>query len=99
MTNHVIVTSVEVDEGGRSQAVAVSSASAQSGVLNFDQWVITPTVDVFVRQGENPTALANGTDLFLLGGLSYRLRSIKPGNRLAFITGGPSGTVYMSPGA
>lgn len=99
MTDQVIVTSIEIGEGGSSQAIAVSGVSAQSAILNFEQYVITPTVDVFVRQGENPTALANGTDMILLGGLSYRVRNVKQGNLMAFITSGATGTVYLTPGA
>lgn len=84
---------------GTSQAVAISGTSAQSAVMPGDSAVVTPTVDCFVRQGSNPTALADGTDLFLVGGVAYRL-NFPTGVRLALITaGGASGTAYITPGA
>lgn len=91
--------SVKVDEGGASQSVAVSGASAQSAVITTGEALVTPTVDCFVRHGSNPTALADGTDILLLANVQYRVSGIPNGNKLAFITGGAAGTVYISPGA
>lgn len=90
--------SIIVDEGGRSQAVAISSTSAQSAVIKTNEIIATPTVDVFVRQGANPTATSDGTDTFLLASTSYRL-AVTPGNKLAFKTASATGTVYLTPGA
>jgi hypothetical protein len=90
--------SIVVDEGARSQAVAISSTSAQSAVIKTEDVIATPTVDVFVRQGANPTAVSDGTDILLLASTTYRL-AVKPGNKLAFKTSSASGTVYLTPGA
>ena len=90
--------SIVVDDGARSQALAISSTSAQSAVIKTDEILATSTVDVFVRQGANPTAVSDGTDIFLLANTSYRL-AVKPGNKLAFKTSSASGTVYLTPGA
>lgn len=90
--------SIVVDEGARSQALAISSTSAQSAVIKGQAVLVTPTVDVFVRQGANPTAVSDGTDIFLLASASYRL-AVTPGNKLAFKTASASGTVYLTPGA
>lgn len=94
------VVSAAVDTGGLSQVVAISGTSAQSSVLTTVGGVdalVTPTVDCFVRQGANPTALSNGTDMILLGGNTYRLSGIASGNRLAFITSGAAGSVFITP--
>jgi hypothetical protein len=90
--------SIVVDEGARSQAVSISSTSAQSAVIKTEDVIATPTVDVFVRQGANPTALSDGTDILLLASTTYRL-AVKPGNKLAFKTSSATGTVYLTPGA
>lgn len=103
ISGRVFVVSLNVLSGGQSTAVAISGTSAQSAAFSFGEKtgevVVTPTVDCFVRQGANPTALANGTDQFLIGGNMYRLEGVEPGNKLAFITSGGTGTVYITPSA
>lgn len=90
--------SIVVDDGGRSQALSISSTSAQSAVINADYVLVTLTTPAFVRQGSSPTAVADGTDIYLLADLTYRL-NIRRGNRLAFRTSGGTGTAYITPGA
>ena len=96
--------SLSLGEPGLSQAVAIGITSAQSAAifpvnaLSPTFVVVTPTVDCFVRQGTAPTAVSDGTDLFLLGQGTYRL-SLPPGNKLAFKTTGATGTVYLTPRA
>lgn len=90
--------SIVVDDGGRSQALSISSTSAQSAVINTNSVLVTPTVDVFVRQGTNPTAVSDGTDILLLASTSYRL-AVMPGKKLAFKTASATGTVYLTQGA
>ncbi len=85
--------------GGESSSVAVSSTSAQSGVILAGRVVLFSTVDVFFRQGSNPTALATGVDQLLPASVQMRIVDITPGNKLAFKTASASGTVYISPGA
>lgn len=93
--------SVKADVGALSAAVAVSGVSAQSAAFSFaaggGDAVVTPTCDVFFRQGANPTALSDGTDMILLGGQSYRVSGILSANKLAFKTSGATGTVYITP--
>lgn len=101
--------SMAVSTGGTSQRISISGTSAQSSVLS-SQTVSAPNsaggldvlctvdVDCFVRQGSNPTALADGTDQLLLAGNTYRLSGIINGNRLAFITSGGTGNAYLTPG-
>lgn len=90
--------SMALGDPGKSQAVSISSTSAQSTVIAADSAVITPTVDCFVRYGSNPTATSDGTDQLLLGNMQYRV-SFPRGSRLAFKTTSASGTVYITPGA
>ena len=90
--------SIVVDDGGRSQALSISSTSAQSNVLNADYALVTLTTAAFVRQGSNPTALSDGTDIYLMADITYRL-NIRRGNKLAFKTTSSSGTAYITPGA
>lgn len=89
--------SIVVDEGGRSQALAISSTSAQSAVINADYVLVTLTAAGFVRQGSNPTATSDGTDIYLLADVTYRL-NVKKGNKLALRTSGLTGTAYITPG-
>jgi hypothetical protein len=90
--------SIVVDEGGRSQALAISSTSAQSATINSDYVLVTLTAAGFVRQGSNPTATGDGTDIFLLSDVTYRL-NVKKGNKLALRTAGLTGTAYITQGA
>ncbi len=87
-------------EGGTASVVTLGAGvSNQSGVfdLNRDVYVIvTPTVDVFLRQGTNPTALSTGVDQILLANNMYRVGPIARGNRLAFISAS-AGSVYLTP--
>jgi hypothetical protein len=96
--------SVNVGAGGTSSAIAVSTTSAQSAIFVANGGtspggttvIVTPSVNCFVRQGVDPTATNDGTDLFLLGGQSYRI-NVADTHRLAFRTASGSGTVYLTP--
>ena len=92
-------SSLKALSGGQSQAVSINGSSAQSAAITTGSAVVTPTVDCFFRADSNPTALSNGTDQMLLGGNQYRIFGITSGHKLAFITTGNSGTVYITPGA
>jgi hypothetical protein len=58
--------------------------------------LVTPSVDCYVIQGANPTALSDGTDLKLLGNNTYRCR-VTFGSKLAFITATGTGSVNLTP--
>lgn len=97
--------SLNVSAGGDCSSVAVTGVSAQSAIF-FSAGatvpivsgcvLVTPTVDIFIRQGVNPTALATGADCILLGGQTYRI-PVAAGNRFAVIAVGASGMVYFAP--
>lgn len=100
---------VKIDGGGNGAKVAIGAASAQSAALSLKP---TPTstadarsdvlvhvsVDCFVRNGANPTAVVD-TDLLLIGGNTYRISGVKDGEKLAFITSGGAGFAWIYPGA
>lgn len=90
--------SIVLADAGTSSSVAISGTSAQSATINADFAIVTPTADCFVRQGSNPTATADGTDVFLVAFNTYRL-ALPRGNKLAFRTTGATGAVYLTPGA
>ena len=97
--SRVIAVSLQADQGGNSSVISLSAVSAQSAVLNGEIILVTPTVDCFFRAGTSPVAVADGTDTFLLGNNSYRIRLQAKATKLAFITSGSAGNVYLTPGA
>lgn len=95
---HIQAISITADDGGRSQSVTISGTSAQSADILVPYVIVTLTVPAFIRQGSNPTATADGTDIYLLADVTYRI-NVQQGNKLAFKTAGASGTAYITPGA
>ena len=89
--------SATIYSGGQSQSVAVTTSSAQStAISNSKTVVLCSTVDCFIRQGSNPTALSNGTDQFLPSYVPMRFAGLTSGNKLAVIGTG-AGTLYITP--
>lgn len=85
--------------GGTSQIINVSNTSAQSNVFNgYTTAALYTTVGVFYRHGSNPTALSNGTDQYIPAGSFIRIGNIPQGYKLAFITTGETGSVYLTQG-
>jgi hypothetical protein len=97
---HLFITenSINILTGGQTNAVSISTTSAQSSAIDAEKVVIYSTVFCFVRQGANPTALSNGTDQ-PVPAENYLRVTLTPGNKLAFITASGTGTVYITPGA
>lgn len=91
--------SLTADAGGLSSKVVVSATSAQSVQFTpgpgYNSVLITPDVNVFFRYGDNPTALADGTDMILLASQQYRI-VIGGTGKFAFIASG-AGNVYLTP--
>ena len=83
--------------GGTSQQVAISTTSAQSTAIAAMEAYIYSTVDTFMRQGSNPTAVNDGTDRFIPANVLLRLAGLVPGNKLAFKTVSGTGLVYITP--
>lgn len=99
--HHVVMTegSIRALSGGQCQAVSISGTSAQSASITTGNVIVTPTVDCYFRASANPTALSDGTDQLLLGGVQYRIVGIASGHKLAFKTTGATGTAHIAPGA
>lgn len=99
-----VIISRQILAGGQSTKVAISTVSAQSAVFSGNQsgnipdnYTITPDVTCFVRMGENPTAVSDGTDQILFAGNSYRVTPCPKGSKFAFITSAGIGNVYLTP--
>jgi hypothetical protein len=102
-----IEISLELNTGGTSQKLAISAASAQSNAAAAGssenkggpiKYLVTPDTACFVRKGANPTAVADGTDQYLSAGQAYRVE-LMDGEKMAFITSGATGSVYITPRA
>ena len=91
--------SLQISSGGDSTKVAISTASAQSAALVATSYLITPDTNCFSRTGANPTAVADGTDIFLLANNQYRVVPLQVGQKIAFITPTGTGNVYLTPNA
>lgn len=91
-------------EGGTSVLLTLVAATSQqytpaAAVAGQALYVtLYNTVDCFIRQGANPTALSDGTDQILPANNMYRVGPIAPGNRLAIISAS-AGSVYITPHA
>jgi hypothetical protein len=93
--------SLNVGAGGTCSVLTVSATSQQSAVIGAADVVISPLVDIYIRRGANPTALATGVDQILLAGIPYRDRC-GAGERYAVIAVNASavgGLVQFAPGA
>ena len=88
--------SMQIYSGGQSSKVTVSVASAQSGALACKSLILCSTVNCFIRQGANPTAVGDGTDQFLPAYAPFRYAGFKSGNKIAVI-GAADGTLYITP--
>lgn len=89
-----------VTSGGTSQKLTlVANTASPSAVINATHCVFYSTVDCFIRQGASgaTTAVADGTDQFIPGGVQVRL-DMTSGNVLSVISAS-SGTVYITPNA
>ena len=86
----------KIATGGSCQAVSISGTSAQSTAVTATLVHITATVDCFMREAANPTALSDGTDEFLPAYI-VTPKIITSGNKIAFKTTGATGTAYISP--
>lgn len=90
--------SIAIYSGGQSQQVAITAASASStAITGSNKLYICATVDCFVRQGATPTALATGVDQFIPAYTPMRIAGFTSGNKVACITTGGSGYLYITP--
>jgi len=81
------------------QSVSASNTSAQTtNAIGAAECLVYSDVECFALAGSNPTAtVALGTPI--AANLMIRLRGLRAGDKLAFITATGTGTVYVRPGA
>jgi hypothetical protein len=85
------------DEGQQSVSVSTSSA-VTTNAIGAVECLVYANVECFVLAGSNPTAtVAAGTPIG--SGQMVRLRGLRAGDKLAFITASGTGTAYIRPGA
>ena len=90
--------SLTLYSGGQSQQVNVTAASAASAAITNSKTIyLCSTVDCFVRQGVTPVALATGVDQFLPAYTPFRYAGFVSGNKMAVISTGNSGVLYITP--
>lgn len=101
---HMTEISLSIPSSATSTTIALSAVSAQGPVIARPathpagvpvKCLITPDVICWIRRGVNPTALADGTDLKLLAGNTYRAELLD-GERIAVIAAG-AGTCSFTP--
>jgi hypothetical protein len=89
---------------GDSQKVAFTDTSAQSAALsggsNTDSTIVRvfATEDCHIKIGANPTAIADGTCMFLPAGIVEYI-GISPTDKIAAIRDATSGYLYITEGA
>jgi len=89
---------------GDSQKVSFTGTSAQSaafsGGTNTESTVIRvfATEDCHIKVGANPTALADGSCMFLPAGIVEYI-GVNPTDKIAAIRDTTSGTLYITEGA
>lgn len=82
---------------GASQKLAFTGTTGQSAALG----ALTTLVrlfcdqDCFVLIGSNPTALNDGTSMFIASGI-YEYVGVQPGQKIAAISNGTSGNLYIT---
>lgn len=86
---------------GVCQKVAVGAASAQSAALGAGTTLVRlfSTVDCYIQIALAPTALSDGTSMFLPGGIVEYVGVAIAGSKIANIAAGASlGTLYIAEG-
>ena len=91
-TEHVLVDGLTLVS---SSKVAIGSASAQSGTLNGSMVRLTPTQNCHVAFGANPTAVADGTCMYLPAGQPIVV-GITSGQKLAVVQDSTAGSLFIS---
>lgn len=82
---------------GTSQKLTTSGASAQSAAVSDKTTLVRlfATNDCYVKFGINPTALADGTCVFIPGGIVDFL-GITPGDKIATIQFASGGFLFIT---
>lgn len=80
-----------------SQALAFSSASAQGSALALSTTLVRLfcSQDCFITVGSNPTALGDGTSMFIPSGIVDFI-GVQGGQKIAAIRSTNDGTLYIT---
>jgi len=81
---------------GQGESVSYTGTAGTSAAITGTIIDVTCTTDAFVAIGAAPTAVADGTDYFVSGGLTYRF-PITSGNKISAIQLSSGGTMYVHP--
>lgn len=82
---------------GTSQKVATTGTSAQSAALSSRTNLVRvyADADMFLAFGANPTAVADGTNLFLAAGV-VEYFGVTPSDKIAAIQATAAGNLYIT---
>ncbi len=85
---------------GVSQKLAISASSVQSAAFGASTTVLRlfATNDCYILLGSDPTALADGTCMFVPGGI-VDFVGVLPGAKLAVIQFSQNGYLFITEGA
>jgi hypothetical protein len=85
---------------GACQSVAFTGTSGQSAALQTKTSLVRlfATKDCFIKIATNPTALADGTSMFIAGGIYEYIGVDNSVNaqKIAVISNGTNGTLYIT---
>jgi hypothetical protein len=85
-------------EGQQSVSVSGASAATTDAIGGSPECLVYSTVECFALAGASPSAtVALGTPI--PANTLIRVRGLRAGDKLAFITSGGTGTAYVRPGA
>lgn len=93
----MIYAEMTVPSAAITKPVSTSTTSAQSAVLNGDSVYVLSTALVFAVRGTNPTATTSCMPI--PANFPVQIKGIQQGEKLAFINGTGTGTVYLTQGA
>lgn len=92
----MIYAEMTVPKSAQTTAVSTSTSSAQSVTLNGDSVYVLSTALVFMVRGSNPTATTSCMPI--PANFPVQIKGIEAGDKLAFINGTGTGTVYITQG-
>ena len=92
----MIYAEMTVPKLAQTTTVSTSTTSAQSPVLNGDSVYVLSTTLVFMVRGSNPTATTGCMPI--PANFPVQIKGIEQGEKLAFILGTGTGSVYITQG-
>lgn len=98
MATIVLESSVIIPARANSQQFSIGPAVVSSSPIQGTGFFFSASTDFYIRVGNS--CLANGSDLFLFGGVLYRMaEGFTVGGIVSVITNGASGVFRITPNA